>query len=90
MATPAQDRKLRDPVLNPGDQPYFDACAEGKLLIKKCGDLLKQPISLRQPIGFVEYFEIVEIKHGDRKQHPIPPVHRQIVVERFVQRLPIA
>ncbi len=38
MATPAQDRKLRDPSLNPGDQPYFDACAEGKLLIKKCGD----------------------------------------------------
>ena len=34
MATPAQDRKLRDPSLNPGDQPYFDACAEGKLLIK--------------------------------------------------------
>lgn len=38
MATPAQDRKLRDPALNPGDKPYFDACAEGKLLIKKCGD----------------------------------------------------
>src|SRR5688572_20260993 len=38
MATPAQDRKLRDPALNPGDQPYFDACAEGKLLIKKCKD----------------------------------------------------
>ena len=37
MATPAQDRKLRDPALNPGDQPYFDACAEGKLLVKKCG-----------------------------------------------------
>ncbi|MEI8035536.1 MAG: Zn-ribbon domain-containing OB-fold protein [Betaproteobacteria bacterium] len=38
MTTPAQDRKLRDPSLNPGDQPYFDACAEGKLLIKKCND----------------------------------------------------
>ena len=38
MATPYQERKLRDTVLNPGDQPYFDAAAEGKLLIKKCAD----------------------------------------------------
>jgi uncharacterized OB-fold protein len=38
MATPAQDRKLRDPALNPGDQPYFDAAAEGKLMLKKCKD----------------------------------------------------
>ena len=29
------------------------------LLIEKCGDLLEQPIPLRQPIGLVEYFEIV-------------------------------
>ena len=38
MATPYQERKLRDTALNPGDQPYFDAAAEGKLLLKKCGD----------------------------------------------------
>ena len=38
MATPYQERKLRDTALNPGDQPYFDAAAEGKLLIKKCAD----------------------------------------------------
>ena len=24
--------------MNPGDQPYFDAAAEGKLMLKKCGD----------------------------------------------------
>ncbi len=37
MATPYQERKLRDPAMNPGDKPYFDACAEGRLLIGKCG-----------------------------------------------------
>ena len=37
MATPHQDRKMRDTTLNPGDQPYFDAAAEGRLLLKKCG-----------------------------------------------------
>jgi len=37
MATPYQERKLRDPSLNPGDKEYFDAAADGKLMIKKCG-----------------------------------------------------
>ena len=36
MATPYQERKIADPELNPGDKPYFDACAEGKLMLKKC------------------------------------------------------
>ena len=36
MATQYQERKMRDPALNPGDQPYFDAAKEGKLVIKKC------------------------------------------------------
>lgn len=38
MATPSQDRKLGDPLLNPGDAPYFAAAAEGRLLLKKCRD----------------------------------------------------
>jgi len=38
MATPYQERKVRDPAVNPGDQEYFDAAAEGKLMLKKCGD----------------------------------------------------
>jgi hypothetical protein len=38
MATPYQERKVRDPAVNPGDQEYFDAAAEGKLLLKKCGE----------------------------------------------------
>ena len=38
MATQYQERKMRDPALNPGDQPYFDAAAEGKLMLKKCAD----------------------------------------------------
>ena len=38
MATAYQERKLRDPSMNPGDQEYFDAAAKGKLMIKKCGD----------------------------------------------------
>jgi uncharacterized OB-fold protein len=37
MATPYQERKMRDTPMNPGDQPYFDAAAEGKLMLKKCG-----------------------------------------------------
>jgi uncharacterized OB-fold protein len=36
MATPYQERKIRDPQMNPGDEPYFQAAAEGKLLLKKC------------------------------------------------------
>jgi uncharacterized OB-fold protein len=38
MATPYQERKIRDPALNPGDEPYFDAAAQGKLMLKKCND----------------------------------------------------
>jgi uncharacterized protein len=38
MATPYQERKMRDPAMNPGDEPYFQAAAEGKLLLKKCND----------------------------------------------------
>jgi uncharacterized protein len=36
MATQYQERKIRDPAMNPGDKPYFDAAAEGKLMLKKC------------------------------------------------------
>lgn len=38
MATPYQDRKLADPMLNVGDEKYFEAAGQGKLLLKKCGD----------------------------------------------------
>jgi uncharacterized OB-fold protein len=38
MATPYQDRKLNDPNLNVGDEPFFEATAQGKLLLKKCKD----------------------------------------------------
>ncbi|MCC7081191.1 MAG: Zn-ribbon domain-containing OB-fold protein [Burkholderiales bacterium] len=38
MATPYQDRKLPDPVLNVGDAHYFEAAGQGKLLLKKCKD----------------------------------------------------
>src|SRR5215217_6652628 len=31
MPTQYQERKMRDPALNPGDQPFFDAAKEGKL-----------------------------------------------------------
>ena len=36
MATQYQERKMRDPAMNPGDEPYFQGAAEGKLLLKKC------------------------------------------------------
>jgi len=29
---------MRDPAMNPGDEPYFQAAGEGKLLLKKCND----------------------------------------------------
>jgi uncharacterized OB-fold protein len=38
MATPYQERKLGDPIANVGDAPYFEAAAQGKLLLKKCKD----------------------------------------------------
>ena len=39
MATPYKDRQLSiEPAMNVGDKAYFDAAAEGKLLVKKCGD----------------------------------------------------
>jgi uncharacterized protein len=38
MATPYQERTIRDPAMNPGDQAYFDAAAQGKLMLKKCND----------------------------------------------------
>ena len=36
MATPYQERKLSEPLLNPGDEPYFAATAQGRLLVKHC------------------------------------------------------
>jgi uncharacterized OB-fold protein len=36
MPTLNAERKIADPVLNPGDQAYFDAAAEGRLRLKSC------------------------------------------------------
>ncbi len=36
MATMYQERPMPAPVLNPGDEPYFEAAARGQLLIKRC------------------------------------------------------
>lgn len=38
MTTPYQDRKIPDPEPNIGDEPYFEAAGEGRLLLKECGD----------------------------------------------------
>lgn len=38
MATPYQERNIADPMMNAGDEPYFEAAAQGKLLVKKCAD----------------------------------------------------
>jgi len=38
MATPYQERKIADPTINVGDEPYFEAAAQGKLLFKQCED----------------------------------------------------
>lgn len=36
MATMYEPRTMQDPEPNPGDAPYFEATAEGRLLIKRC------------------------------------------------------
>lgn len=38
MATPAAERAFTAPVPSPESQPYFDAAAQGRLLIKRCND----------------------------------------------------
>jgi uncharacterized OB-fold protein len=38
MTTPYQDRKIPAPKCNDGDEVYFNAASEGKLLVKQCGD----------------------------------------------------
>lgn len=34
--TPSQERKIPAPAVNPENKAFFDAAAEGRLLIKKC------------------------------------------------------
>ncbi len=36
MPTFSEGRILKEPVLNPGDEPYFEAAAQGRLLVKAC------------------------------------------------------
>jgi hypothetical protein len=38
MATPYKDRQIADPMMNIGDEHYYEAAGQGKLLLKKCGD----------------------------------------------------
>jgi uncharacterized protein len=42
MEKPAQDGKaLPDPTMNPGDEAYFAAARDGRLLVKHCGSCKK-------------------------------------------------
>jgi hypothetical protein len=34
MATPYQELPMPDPAMNVGDEPYFEAAAQGRLLVK--------------------------------------------------------
>ena len=36
MPTQNAERKISDPLLNPGDEPYFAAAAQGRLVVKSC------------------------------------------------------
>ena len=38
MALMAQDRKIPAPAVNAENKPYFDAAAQGKLIVRKCAD----------------------------------------------------
>lgn len=49
MPTLNEERKISDPVLNPGDENYFNAAGEGRLLMKSCracGEIHHYPRSL--------------------------------------------
>ncbi len=49
MPTLNEERKISDPVLNPGDENYFNAAGEGRLLLKSCracGEIHHYPRSL--------------------------------------------
>jgi uncharacterized protein len=62
MATPYQERTIRDPAINPGDQPYFDAAEQGRLMLKKCnacGEVHHYPRALC-PFCFSEKVEWVQ------------------------------
>ena len=55
---------MRDPAMNPGAEPYFEAAAEGKLLLKKCnqcGEHHHYPRALC-PFCFSEKVEWVQAK----------------------------
>ena len=36
MTTPSQDRKIAAPAILPGDEPFWSAAEQGKLLLKRC------------------------------------------------------
>ena len=38
MTTPYQERAIADPAINIGDENYFEAAAQGRLLVNHCGD----------------------------------------------------
>jgi len=64
MTTPHRDRKISPPPVNPGDERFFDAAAQGKLLIKRCagcGEFHYYPRPLC-PFCFSEQTEWVEAK----------------------------
>ncbi len=49
MPTLNEERKISDPVLNPGDENYFNAAGGGRLLLKSCracGEIHHYPRSL--------------------------------------------
>jgi uncharacterized OB-fold protein len=82
MATPYQDRKIPDPAMNVGDERYFEAAAQGKLLVKKCadcGELHHYPRGIC-PHCFSTNVEWLEVKGGGtiytysvtRRAGPVP------------------
>jgi len=60
------------------------------LLIEQRRNLLEQPIAIYGAVLLVEGVEVIEIKDGNGKHHSVALMHRQKIVECFVQRLAIA
>lgn len=64
MTTPYQDRKIPAPKLNYGDEPYFDAATQGKLMLKYCNDCKQHHHYPRAlcPFCFSDKTEFKEVK----------------------------
>ena len=97
MPTPYQERKIPAPAVNPENRPFFDAAAQGRLLVKKCaacGEHHHYPRTFC-PHCFSERTEWVEARGGGviysysvlRRGVPVPYCIAYVTLEEGVTML---